>query len=119
MARNPCDITSCLGIPENLLKFVDTQSIHMVVQAHMQARYVILRVLLEAGEDLVSVEKIIGEDGEPDLIVKLNRSKINSVGKKAIGDFLRKLQVWSFLIASSGKNCFFCQSWPTTGVSFF
>ncbi len=61
----------------------------------MQARYVILRVLLEAGEGLVSVEKISGEDGEPDLVVKLDRSKINSVGKKAIGDFLRKLQVSS------------------------
>ena len=61
----------------------------------MQARYVILRVLLEAGEGLVSVERITGEDGEPDVIVKLDRSKINSVGKKAIGDFLRKLQVRS------------------------
>ena len=61
----------------------------------MQARYVILRVLLEAGEGLVSVERITGEDAEPDVVVKLDRSKINSVGKKAIGDFLRKLQVRS------------------------
>ena len=61
----------------------------------MQARYVILRVLLEAGEGFVSVERITGEDGEPDVVVKLDRSKINSVGKKAIGDFLRKLQVRS------------------------
>ena len=59
----------------------------------MQARYVILRVLLEAGEGLVAVERINGEDGEPDVIVRLDRSKINSVGKKAISDFLRKLQV--------------------------
>ena len=35
----------------------------------------------------------MAEDGEPDLIIKLDRSKINSVGKTAIGDFLRKLQV--------------------------
>ena len=62
----------------------------------MQARYVILRVLLEAKEGLVMVEKITGEDGNPDAVVKLDRSKINSVGKKAIGDFLRKLQVRTF-----------------------
>lgn len=59
----------------------------------MQARFVILRVLLEAKEGLVTVEKITGEDGEPDVVIKLDRSKINCVGKKAIGDFLRKLQV--------------------------
>ena len=59
----------------------------------MQARYGILHVLLEAGEGLVSVDRTMGEDGEPDLLVSLDRSKINSVGKTAIGDFLRKLQV--------------------------
>ena len=59
----------------------------------MQARYGILQVLLEAGEGLVSVDRTVGEDGQPDLLVSLDRSKINSVGKTAIGDFLRKLQV--------------------------
>lgn len=59
----------------------------------MNARFVILRVLLEAGEGLVKVEKFTGEDGKPDLRVVLDRAKINSVGKPAIGAFLRKLQV--------------------------
>ena len=59
----------------------------------MNARFVILRVMLEAGEGLVSIERLTGEDGEPDLRVKLDRSKIISVGKPAIGNFLRKLQV--------------------------
>ncbi len=59
----------------------------------MQARYVILRVLLEAGEGLVTITKLMGEDGEPDLIISLDRSRINTTGKKAIGDFLTKLQV--------------------------
>lgn len=59
----------------------------------MQARYVILRVLLEAGQDLVKLTASTGTDGQPDLLITLDRSKIDTVGKPAIGDFLRKLQV--------------------------
>ena len=59
----------------------------------MQARYVILRVLLEAGEKLVQVTSITGSDGKPDVLVSLDRTKIESVGRPAIGNFLRKLQV--------------------------
>ena len=59
----------------------------------MQARYVILRVLLEC-DQLVSIEETTNtEDGKPDLIVRLDRTRIESVGKPAIGHFLRKLQV--------------------------
>nr|XP_058946241.1 dipeptidyl peptidase 3-like isoform X1 [Pocillopora verrucosa] len=63
-------------------------------QAHMQARYVILQVLLEAGENLVQVTSITGSDGKPDVLVTLDRTKIESVGRPAIGNFLRKLQVY-------------------------
>ncbi|XP_012939404.1 dipeptidyl peptidase 3 [Aplysia californica] len=63
-------------------------------QAHMNARFVILRVLLEAGEGLVKIEKFTGEDGKPDLRVVLNRAKITTIGKPAIGKFLCKLQVY-------------------------
>ena len=59
----------------------------------MQGRYVILQVLLEAGDGLVNVSKSVGDDGQPDLVLHLDRLKIETVGKKAIGDFLRKLQV--------------------------
>ncbi|XP_020633012.3 dipeptidyl peptidase 3 [Pogona vitticeps] len=62
-------------------------------QAHMQARFVILRVLLEAGQGLVSLRRTTGADGKPDAVITLDRSKICTVGKPALERFLRKLQV--------------------------
>lgn len=56
-------------------------------------RFVILRVLLEAGGDLVKIERVTGEDGNPDILITLDRTKIIPVGKPAIGKFLTKLQV--------------------------
>ena len=40
-------------------------------QAHSQARFVILQVLQEAGENFVSVKEVIGEDGKPDLLLTM------------------------------------------------
>ena len=65
----------------------------LLFQAHMQARYVILRVLLEAGENLVQLTSTTGSDGRADVLISLDRTKIESVGRPAIGKFLRKLQV--------------------------
>ncbi|XP_060544546.1 dipeptidyl peptidase 3-like [Pantherophis guttatus] len=59
----------------------------------MQARFVILRVLLEAGEGLVSLHHTTGTDGKPDAVVLLDRTKITTVGKPALERFLRKLQI--------------------------
>ena len=59
----------------------------------MQARYVILRLLLESGGDLVTVERVTGSDGKPDVLVKLDRSLVETHGKPVIQDFLVKLQV--------------------------
>eukprot|EP00794_Sanderia_malayensis_P020439 gene20439-22454_t len=61
-------------------------------QAHMQARYVILQVFLQAGDNFVSIKQTTGQDGKPDLIVTLDRSKIATTGKEVIGEFLKKLQ---------------------------
>ena len=58
----------------------------------MQARYVILRVLLEGGGGLVTVSKTTGADGRPDVEVTLNRALIATLGKDVIGSFLLKLQ---------------------------
>ncbi|XP_056383503.1 dipeptidyl peptidase 3 [Hyla sarda] len=63
-------------------------------QAHMQARFVILRVLLEAGENFVTVSQKAGADGRPDAQVSLDRNKIMSVGLPAIQRFLQRLQVY-------------------------
>ena len=62
-------------------------------QAHMQARYVILQVLLEVGQGLVNLKKTEAEDGKADIEIELERAKIKTVGKDAIGNFLKRLQV--------------------------
>jgi len=64
------------------------------MQAHSQARFAILQVLLEAGEGLVTVEEIVGSDGKPDLLISLDASKIDTVGRKAIAEYLLRLQVY-------------------------
>ena len=60
----------------------------------MQARYVILFVLLKNALGLVSIKHLTGSDDNPDVLVQLDRTKIELLGKPAIGDFLMKLQVW-------------------------
>ncbi len=57
-------------------------------------RFVLLHVMLEAGDGFVTVKEVKGEDGRPDLLLSMDRKKLNGVGKPAIGEFLTKLQVY-------------------------
>uniref|UniRef100_A0A0N5AXJ5 Dipeptidyl peptidase 3 n=1 Tax=Syphacia muris TaxID=451379 RepID=A0A0N5AXJ5_9BILA len=63
-------------------------------QAHCFARFTLLRVCLEAGNDFVKITETVGSDGKPDLLFKLDKNKIDSVGKPAVGAFLKKLQAY-------------------------
>ncbi|KAK9815829.1 hypothetical protein WJX72_010388 [[Myrmecia] bisecta] len=74
-------------------------------QAHMQARYAILRVLLEAsakdespGPRLLEIRPTTSKDASgqdaANLEVHLDKSKIRTVGMSAIGEFLGRLNIY-------------------------
>ena len=54
--------------------------------------WVIFQVLLEGGKGLVRVDKVTKEEKEY-LKIFVDKSKVKTVGLKAMGDFLLKLQV--------------------------
>lgn len=58
----------------------------------MQARFAILKVFLEAGESFCKLEH--SKEDLSDLVIHLDRSKIETVGRPAVNKFLQKLQVF-------------------------
>merc|ERR1711936_995204 len=50
--------------------------------------------MLEAGEEFLTIKEVTSEDGKPDLLISMNREKVNTIGQQAIAKFLQKLQVY-------------------------
>ena len=61
-------------------------------QAHMQARFSILKTFLEAGEGFTVLD--YSQDDLSDLTVKMDKEKILTVGRKAVEEYLQKLHVF-------------------------
>ncbi|KAL2845378.1 peptidase family M49-domain-containing protein [Aspergillus pseudodeflectus] len=61
-------------------------------QAHMQARYSILRTFLDAGDDFVKLSYT--KEDLSDLEIRLDRSKILSHGRPAVEKYLQKLHIY-------------------------
>ncbi|KAL2703921.1 hypothetical protein AAEP93_004992 [Penicillium crustosum] len=61
-------------------------------QAHMQARYSILRTFLDAGEDFVKLS--YNKEDLSDLEIHLDRSKILTHGRPAVEKYLQKLHIY-------------------------
>ncbi|RAH84078.1 dipeptidyl peptidase [Aspergillus japonicus CBS 114.51] len=74
-------------------------------QAHMQARYSILRTFLDAGDDFVKLS--YSKPDLSDLEIHLDRSKILSHGRPAVEKYLQKLHVYkSTADFASGKKLY-------------
>ncbi|QDS74412.1 hypothetical protein FKW77_005831 [Venturia effusa] len=61
-------------------------------QAHMQARFSLLRTFLEAGPEFCALDYT--KDDLSDLTIKLDRNKIISIGRPAVDKYLQKLHVY-------------------------
>lgn len=61
-------------------------------QAHMQARFSILRTFLDAGDDFVQLKH--SNEDLSDLEIHLDRSKILSHGRPAVERYLQKLHIY-------------------------
>ena len=61
-------------------------------QAHMQARYSILQTFLNAGQGFAKLDYT--KDDLSDLTIMVDRSKILTVGRPAVEDYLQKLHIY-------------------------
>ena len=74
-------------------------------QAHMQARYSILRTFLEAGDNFVKLS--YSKEDLSDLEIRLDRSKILTHGRPAVEKYLQKLHVYkSTADIAAGKGLY-------------
>jgi len=61
-------------------------------QAHMQARFSILQTFLSAGKEFASLD--YEEDDLSDLTIRIERGKIQSLGRPAVEKYLQQLHVY-------------------------
>merc|ERR1739844_277155 len=53
-----------------------------------------LEMFSPAGQDFLTIKECTGEDGKPDMLITMDRSKVATVGQPAIASFLQKLQIY-------------------------
>jgi len=68
-------------------------------QAHMQARWAILQVLLSAGDSLLKIHLT-----DDNALIELNRENIKTLGLEKVSAFLHKLQVYKATADSKSAN---------------
>ena len=84
-------------------------------QAHMQARYSILKSFLFAGNDFCKVVPVQKADGEglEDLTIHLDRSKILSHGRPAVESYLQRLHIYKATAdVEAGKEHYLAMTEP-------
>jgi dipeptidyl-peptidase III len=63
-------------------------------QAHVWASWVIFEVVRQADASIIQIEFLTDADGKENFNLGFDRSKLRTVGFKAISDFLHKLHVY-------------------------
>ncbi|CAK7230471.1 hypothetical protein SBRCBS47491_007596 [Sporothrix bragantina] len=86
-------------------------------QAHCQARFSILKCFLEAGDDFCKLD--YKNDDLSDLTIKLDRSKILTTGRKAVGDYLQKLHVYKATADVTNGVAFFADKMSKVGLEYW
>ncbi|CAI4216394.1 unnamed protein product [Parascedosporium putredinis] len=85
-------------------------------QAHSQARFSILQCFLQAGDDFCKLE--YKNDDLSDLTIKLDRSKILTAGRDAVGKYLQKLHIYKSTADVDNGNKFYTDM-TTVDVDFW
>jgi dipeptidyl-peptidase-3 len=85
-------------------------------QAHSQARFSILKCFLEAGDDFCKLD--YKEADMSDMTIKLDRSKILTAGREAVGKYLQKLHVYKSTADVETGNKFYVDM-TTVGLDFW
>lgn len=86
-------------------------------QPHCQARFSILRCFLEAGGDFCKLDYT--KDDLSDLTIKLDRSKIISYGRTAVGNYLQKLHIYKSTADVVNGTAFFADEMSSVGLEYW